>query len=88
MDHTTTLLNFRLGLEVVASNKVWDVIVVLIVLVVLLVAVLTLLFLHALVALSKFAQRCKRIWAELVEDAGDELCQLFVLAIAVDGEGV
>jgi len=82
MDHTTTLLNFRLGLEVVASNKVWDVIVVL------LVAVLTLLFLHALVALSKFAQRCKRIWAELVEDAGDELCQLFVLAIAVDGEGV
>jgi hypothetical protein len=80
------LLDLALGLEVVASNEVGDVIIVLIV--VLLVTVLTLLLLHALVALGELAQRCERVGAELVQDAGDELCQLLVLAVTVDGEGV
>jgi hypothetical protein len=83
---TSTLLDVGLGLEVVASNEVGDVIVILIV--VLLGTVLALLLLHALVALGKFAQRCERVGTKLVKDAGDELCQLLVLAGAVDGEGV
>lgn len=72
-------------LEVVASNEVRDVIIILIVV---LLASLTLLLLHALVALGEFAQRCERVGAELVEDTGDELGQFLVLTDTVDGEGV
>jgi len=81
------LLDLSLRLEVVAGDELGDVIIVLIV-VVLLVTVLALLLLHALVALGEFAQRCERVWAELVEDAGYELGELLVLTVAVDGEGV
>jgi hypothetical protein len=81
------LLDLGLGLEVVASNELRDVIVILVV-VVLLVAVLALLLLHALVALGKLAQRCERVGTELVEDAGDELGELLVFTVTVDGEGV
>lgn len=85
---TSILLDVRLvlsRLEVVASNEVGDVIVIL---VVVLLAGLTLLLLHALVALGEFAQGCERVGAELVEDTGDELSKLLVLTGAVDGEGV
>jgi hypothetical protein len=86
------LLDLGLRLEVVASDEVWNVVVVvvviLVVVIILLGAVLTLLLLHALVALGEFAQRCERVGTELVEDAGDELCQLLVLTVSVDGEGV
>lgn len=44
--------------------------------------------LHALVALGELAQGSERVGAELVQDAGDELGELLVLAVAVDGEGV
>jgi hypothetical protein len=80
------LLNVRLlGFEVLSGNQIGD---VLIIIVVLLVSVLTLLLLHALIALGQFAERCKRIRSELVENAGDEFGQFLVLAIAVNGEGV
>jgi hypothetical protein len=82
---TSSLLNLGLGLEVVAGNEVGDVVIVV---VVLLLVVLALLLLHALVALGELAQRRQRVGAELVEDAGNELGELLVLAVAVDGEGV
>ena len=72
-----------LALEV-ALHKLRDLIIVII----LFLAILTLFLLHGLVALGELAQTGERIWAELVEDAGHELGQLLVLAVAVDGEGV
>jgi hypothetical protein len=72
-------------LEVLASDKVGDVIIIVIVL---LLAILTLLLLHALVALSELAERGERIGPKLVEDAGNKLRKLLVLAVAVDGECV
>jgi hypothetical protein len=49
---------------------------------------LEVLALDALVALGELAERGKRVGAELVKDAGDELGELLVLTVAVDGEGV
>ncbi len=49
---------------------------------------LLLALLEALVALGKLAQRGKRVGSQLVQDTGDELRQLLVLTVAVDGEGV
>jgi hypothetical protein len=77
------LLDLGLRLEVVASDEVWNVVVVVVV-----ILVVVIILLHALVALGEFAQRCERVGTELVEDAGDELCQLLVLTVSVDGEGV
>jgi hypothetical protein len=71
-----------LALEVLASNQVWDVVLIII------ITLLTLLLLHGLVALGQFAQGRQRVWAELVEDAWDKLGELLVLAVSVDGEGV
>lgn len=51
-------------------------------------ALLALLLLHRLVALGELAQRGQRVRAKLVEDARDELRQLLVLAVAVQGKGV
>lgn len=74
------LLDLGLALEILASNKLGDVI---------LVTILALVaLLHALVALGQLAQGSQRVGAELVKDTGDELGQLLVLAGAVDGEGV
>lgn len=82
--HVTNLLD-GLGLidllvEGLASNEVWDVVIVLL--------LGALLLLHALVALSQLAKGGKGIWAELVEDTWDELGELLVLTGTVDGEGV
>jgi hypothetical protein len=44
--------------------------------------------LHALVALGELPQVSERVGPELVEDAGDELGELLVGAVAVDGECV
>lgn len=66
--------------EGLASNKVWDVVIVLL--------LGALLLLHALVALGQLAKGGKGIWAELVEDTWDELGELLVLTGTVDGEGV
>lgn len=76
------LLDVGLALEVLALDELGDV-----VLVVLLALALGAL-LQALVALGQFAERCEGVGAELVEDAGDELGELLVLAVAVDGKGV
>lgn len=76
------LLDIGLALEVLALDEVGNVIVIL-----LLVLTLNTL-LHALVALGELAKRCERVGAKLVKDAGDELGQLLVLAVAVDGKGV
>jgi predicted N-acetyltransferase YhbS len=82
------LFDVGLGLEVVASNEIGDVVVIIILVVILLVLAFALLLLHALVALGELAERGKRVGAELVEDTGDELRKLLVFAVAVDGEGV
>lgn len=76
------LLDVGLALEVLALDEVGNVIVVL-----LLVLALDAL-LHALVALGELAEGSERVGAELVENAGDELGQLLVLTVAVDGESV
>lgn len=67
-----------LALEVLTLDQVGDVV---------LLTVLALL-LHVLVALGELAEGGEGVGAELVEDAGDELGELLVLAVAVDGEGV
>ena len=67
-----------LVLEVLTGNEVGDVVII----------GLLLALLHVLVALSQLAERGKRVRAELVQDAGDELGKLLVLAVAIDGEGV
>jgi hypothetical protein len=46
------------------------------------------LLLHVLVALSELAQGGKAVGAELVEDVGNELSKLLLLAVTVKGEGV
>lgn len=72
---------FNLVLEVLALNKVGDIIL-------LVVLLITLLLLHVLVALGELAQGSEGVGAELVEDVGDELGELLLLAVAVEGEGV
>lgn len=47
-----------------------------------------LLLLKRLVALGKLSERSQRVGAELVENTGNELGELFVFARAVDGEGI
>lgn len=74
------LLDLGLALEVLAGDQLRDVIIVG------LLALLALL--HVLVALGQLAQGGQGVGAQLVQDAGDELGQLLVLAVAVDGEGV
>lgn len=76
-------LDIAFCLEVLTLDKVWNIIIVVIFLV---LAVCTLL--QALVAFCKLPQRCERIWAKLIEDAGNKFGELFILAIAVDGERV
>jgi hypothetical protein len=72
-----------LVLEVLARDQVGDVVVVLVFLV---LAALGLL--HGLVALCQLSERGEGVGAKLVQDAGNELGELLVLAIAVDSEGV
>jgi hypothetical protein len=72
-----------LALEVLALDELGDLIIVFVVLLLALTALL-----EALVALGKLAEGGKRVGAELVKDAGDELGELLVLTVAVDGEGV
>lgn len=67
-----------LALKVLALDEVGDLVVVL--------ALLRLL--HVLVALGELAQGGQRVGAELVQDAGDQLGELLILAVAVDGESV
>lgn len=71
---------FDLALEVLASDEVGDVVIILTTLLVLLGDVL--------VALGELAQGSQGVGSELVQDAGDELGELLVLTSAVDGEGV
>ena len=74
------LLN--LALKVLALNKVGDIIL----LIILLLTALRLL--HVLVALGELAEGGQGVGAELVQDTGDELGELLLLAVAVQGEGV
>lgn len=68
-----------LVLKAVAGHQLGDVV---------LISLPLLALLHVLVALGKLAERRERVGAELVEDAGDELRELLVLTVAVDGECV
>ena len=72
-----TLLD--LVLEALALDKVGDVV---------LIGLPLLALLHVLVALGKLAERGEGVGAELVKDTGDELRELLVLTVAVDGECV
>lgn len=75
----TRCLLLDLVLEAVAGHQVGDVV---------LISLPLLALLHVLVALGKLAERRERVGAELVEDTGDELRELLVLTVAVDGECV
>lgn len=79
-----TLLDFTV--KSFSRHQIRDVVVVIISLLVAIFS--TFLFLHALVTFSEFAEGGKTVGAELVENTGDELCKLFVFAVAVDGEGI
>ncbi len=69
-----------LALKVLALDELGDLVVIL---------ALTALGLgHGLVALGELAERGQGVGAKLVEDAGDELRKLLVLAVSVDGKGV
>lgn len=70
-----------LGLEVLALDEIGDIIL----LVILLIA---LLLLHVLVALGELAEGSQAVGAELVEDVGNELSELLLLAVTVKSEGV
>lgn len=77
-----TLLDVCLALEVLALDEIRDVVVVFLL-------VLTLgALLQALVALGELSERGQGVGSKLVQDAGNELGQLLVLTVAVDGEGV
>jgi hypothetical protein len=76
------LLDVVLALEVLALDELRDLVVV----VTTLLALTALL--EALVALGELAEGSEGVGAELVKDAGDELSELLVLTVAVDGEGV
>lgn len=71
-------------LEVGTLDKFRNIVVVII----LLLAILTLFLLHALVGFGEAAQRGERVGPELVEDAGNELSQLFILAGTVNRKSV
>jgi hypothetical protein len=47
-----------------------------------------LLLLHVLVALGELAQGSEGVGAELVQDVGDELGELLLLTVAVQGKSV
>lgn len=67
-----------LALEVLAGYQVGNIVVV---------GILSLLR-HVLVALGQLPERGQGVGTQLVEDSRDELRQLLVLTVAVDGEGV
>jgi hypothetical protein len=77
----TLLYLFGLALEVLALNKLGDIILVV-------VLVTTLSLLHVLVALSELAEGSKGVGTQLVQDTGDELGELLLLAVTVESEGV
>lgn len=69
-----------LALEVLAFYQVGDFVVIL--------SLTLLTLLHVLVALGELSERSEGVGTQLVEDTGDELGELLVLTVAVDGEGV
>jgi hypothetical protein len=79
--YSFSLLNGTL--EVLALNKIRDVILILVILL-----TFTFLLLQTLVALGKLAERGQAVRAKLVQDTGDKLGELLLLAVAVDGKGV
>lgn len=73
---------FNLALKVLTLHKVGDIILIIILL------LTTLALLHVLIALGELAEGSEAVGAELVQDARDELGELLLLAVAVEGEGV
>lgn len=84
------LLDISLALKVLALDQVGNVVLVVVGarLVAQLAALAPAALLQALVALGQLAQRRERVGTQLVQDARDELGELLVLAVAVDGKGV
>jgi hypothetical protein len=70
-----------LALEVLTLHEIGDIILIVILLV-------ALGLLHVLVGLGELAERGEAVGTQLVEDAGDELGELLLLAVTVEGEGV
>ena len=73
-----------IALEVLALNQIRDIILIII----LLALGTGLVLLHVLVALGELAEGGEAVGAKLVQDTGDELGELLLLAVAVEGEGV
>ena len=80
---TSSSTSLHLALEILPLDQVWYLVVI-----VSFFLVSTLLLLQTLVRLGQSPQRGERVRAQLVQDAGNELCEFFVLAVAVDSEGV
>ena len=76
---TAALLD--LALKVLTLHQIGDIILVVVLL-------LALGLLHVLVGLGQLAEGGEGVRAQLVEDAGDELGEFLLLAVAVEGEGV
>ena len=73
---------FNLALEVLTLHQVGDVVFI----VILLIASLGLL--HVLIGLGELAEGGEAVGAQLVQDTGDELGELLLLTVTVEGEGV
>ena len=71
-------------LEVLTLDQIRDIVIIL----VLLALGAGLALLHVLVALGQLAEGGQAVGAQLVQDAGDQLGEFLLLAVAVEGEGV
>lgn len=72
---------FDLVFEVLTLHQIRDIILIIILLV-------ALVLLHRLVSLGELAEGSKGVGAQLVQDTGDELSELLLLAVTVESEGV
>lgn len=72
---------FHRALEVLALDKIWDIILIILLLP-------FLLLLQVLVTLSELAQGGQAIRAQLVQDAGNKFRELLLLSIAVESKCV
>jgi hypothetical protein len=74
---------FDLVLEVLPCDQIWDVIIIVVFLV-----FTTCFLLHRLITFGKLSEGGKGVWAELVEDTGDEFGEFLVFTVSIDGKGV
>jgi hypothetical protein len=80
--YTRNLFDFIF--KVLSLDQLGNIIIIFVVLLVF----TTFCLLHRLVALSKFSEGGEGVWTKLVKNTGNELRELLVFAVSVDGESV